>query len=94
MKKPEPTKPATQKWEALAKSLAPLGVELSAMFGMPALKFSGKAFGSLFGNSVVFKLEGQSHVLFDPSGMGRPMKAGWCSWPPITSSAARPQQTR
>ncbi len=51
---------------------------------MPALKFNGKAFGGLFGDSVVFKLEGDAHakavklkgaVLFDPSGMGRPMKA-------------------
>ena len=60
------------------------GVELSAMFGMPALEFKGKAFGGLFGNAAVFKLEGDAHekaleldgaVLFDPSGMGRPMKA-------------------
>ncbi len=85
MKKPEPTNATTQeKWEGLAQSLATKGVELSAMFGMPALKFKGKAFGGLFGNSVVFKLEGDAHekalkldgaVLFDPSGMGRPMKA-------------------
>lgn len=85
MKKPEATTPATQKkWEALADSLAPKGVELSAMFGMPSLKFKGKAFGGLFGNAAVFKLEGDAHaealklkgaMLFDPSGMGRPMKA-------------------
>jgi hypothetical protein len=85
MKKPEPTDEKTQeKWEGLAESLAAKGVELSAMFGMPALKFKGKAFGGLFGNAAVFKLEGEAHakalkldgaVLFDPSGMGRPMKA-------------------
>lgn len=85
MKKPEETTAATRKkWEALAESLAAKSVELSAMFGMPALEFSGKAFSGLYGDSVVFKLEGNAHaealklkgaVLFDPSGMGRPMKA-------------------
>ena len=85
MQKPEPATAATlKKWEALAQSLASKGVVLSAMFGMPALKFEGKAFGGLFGDAVVFKLDGASHadalkvtgaMLFDPSGMGRPMKA-------------------
>ena len=84
MKKPEPaTKATQQKWESLALILAERGVQLSAMFGMPALKFNGKAFGGLFGDAVVLKLQGDAHaraiglkgaVLFDPSGMGRPMK--------------------
>lgn len=84
MKKPAPAKPATlEKWETLARALAPQGVELSAMFGLPALKLAGKAFGGLFGDAIVFKLEGEPHAkalglkgaaLFDPSGMGRPMK--------------------
>jgi hypothetical protein len=60
------------------------GAERGTMFGMPCLKHSGKAFGGVFGDSMVFKLEGAAHEsalelagaeLFDPSGMGRPMKA-------------------
>lgn len=82
MKKTELTTPAVEtKWKALA---AELKVELSAMFGMPALKAGGKAIAGLFGNAVVFKLDGDAHAkalalkgaeLFDPSGTGRPMKA-------------------
>ena len=93
MKKPEPaTKATQQKWEALAAGLATRGVQLSGMFGMPALKFNGKAFGGLFGDAVVFKLQGDAHakaialqgaVLFDPSGMGRPMKE-WVVLPAAT----------
>ena len=53
MKEPEPaTKATQQKWEVLAESLASRGVQLSAMFGMPALKFNGKAFGGLFGDAT------------------------------------------
>ena len=53
------------------------------MFGMPVMKVHGKAFGGLFGDAMVFKLGGDAHArarkltgaeLFDPSGMGRPMK--------------------
>ncbi|MFO0594712.1 MAG: hypothetical protein U0228_05395 [Myxococcaceae bacterium] len=84
MKKPETTTAAKQKaWDALGQSLGARGVQVSAMFGMPALKLNGKAFGGLFGNSAVLKLRGEVHAtalglkgaeLFDPSGMGRPMK--------------------
>ena len=51
---------------------------------MKCLKVSaGKAFAGLFGDAIVFKLAAQEHAtamslagasLFDPSGMGRPMK--------------------
>jgi hypothetical protein len=53
------------------------------MFGMPTLKVGGKGFAGLFGDAMVFKLQGDAHararaladaVLFDPSGMGRAMK--------------------
>jgi hypothetical protein len=54
------------------------------MFGMPTLKANGKAFAGLYEESMVFKLDGDAHRralalagahIFDPSGMGRPMKA-------------------
>lgn len=59
------------------------GVELSQMFGKPALKVKGKAFACFFQNCMVFKLSGDEHAgamklkgskLFDPSGSGRAMK--------------------
>jgi len=77
-------------YAAIGEALAERGVVSSAMFGMPALKHDGKAFAGLFGDAMVFKLSGASHVealalggaeLFDPSGMGRPMKA-WVVVPP------------
>jgi len=55
----------------------------SQMFGKPCFKVNGKAFISLFGDEMVFKLTGPSHQealsldgskLFDPSGKKRPMK--------------------
>ena len=83
MSVPEPTSPATQKrWDTLSKSLERLDVQRSAMFGMPALKFGKIPFAVLFGNALVLKLEGDTHartlalegaVLFDRSGVGRPM---------------------
>ena len=54
------------------------------MFGMPTLKLDGKALAGLYGDAMTFKLSGVPHAeglalpgahLFDPSGMGRPMKA-------------------
>ena len=59
------------------------GVEVSQMFGKPALKVKGKAFACFFENEMVFKLTGEDHAraiqlsdakLFDPSGSGRAMK--------------------
>ena len=60
------------------------GVKASSMFGMPTLKLDGKALAGLYGDAMVFKLSGEAHAealslrdahLFDPSGLGRPMKA-------------------
>jgi hypothetical protein len=85
MKKTEPTSEQTQRaYDALAAALADKGAEKSSMFGMPALKRVGKAFAGVFGDAMVFKLDGEAHrqalalagaELFDPSGMNRPMKA-------------------
>lgn len=60
------------------------GVKAGRMFGMPALLLGRKAFAGLYGDAMVFKLSGDAHAaalnltgaeLFDPSQMGRPMKA-------------------
>jgi hypothetical protein len=60
------------------------GVQASSMFGMPTLKLDGRALAGLYGDAMVFKLDGALHgeamalpgaYAFDPSGMGRPMKA-------------------
>lgn len=86
MKKTSPTSPQTQeKYEEICEALSQAkGVEVSNMFGMPALKRDKKAFAGLFGDAMVFKLSGDAHAtalglagaeLFDPSGMKRPMKA-------------------
>jgi hypothetical protein len=83
--KPMPAaSPETEKtFRTIAAGLASDGAEVSAMFGMPSLKLSGKAFAGVFGDDLVFKLNGDAHakalalsgaVLFDPSGMGRAMK--------------------
>jgi hypothetical protein len=59
------------------------GVELSQLFGKPALKINGKAFACFFKECMVFKITGETHAavlglkkskLFDPSGANRPMK--------------------
>jgi hypothetical protein len=78
--------PATLKhYQEVAASLAQRAdVKASSMFGMPTLKHDGKALAGLYGDAMTFKLSGEAHVealrldgahLFDPSGMGRPMKA-------------------
>lgn len=79
-----PTSPATKDaFIAIAAAMASEGVASSTMFGMPSLKTGGKAFLGVFGDALVFKLTGGEHAgalklhgvtLFDPSGMGRPMK--------------------
>ena len=63
------------------------------MFGMPGIKRrGGKAFCGLYGDDMIFKLEGQDHAralglagahLFEPMA-GRPMKA-WVQVPPSMS---------
>ncbi|MBE3074228.1 MAG: hypothetical protein IMZ75_04670 [Actinobacteria bacterium] len=67
-----------------------LDVVAASMFGMPSVKRrGGKAFAGLYGDDMVFKLEGDAHAkalaldgahLFEPMG-GRPMKA-WVQVPP------------
>jgi hypothetical protein len=104
MKKLPPPSPQTERaYAAIADALGAKLVEQSNMFGMPALKLSGKAFAGLFGDAMVFKLAGDAHAeavglagaeLFDPSGMGRPMKA-WVvvpkahakKWPALAEKA-------
>jgi len=62
----------------------------ASMFGMPSMKRrGGKAFAGLYGEDMVFKLEGEGHTaalalegsqLFEPM-VGRPMKS-WVQVPP------------
>lgn len=84
---------------------AELGATASKMMSMPTLYLGGKGFAGLLGDAMVFKLEGSDHAaalglagatLFDPSGIGRPMKA-WVQlplqhaseWPRLARSGAR-----
>ena len=81
---PQASPVSVQLYEEVAAALAARGVKASAMFGMPTLKLDGKALAGLYGDAMNFKLAGAAHAealalpgahLFDPSGMGRPMKA-------------------
>jgi hypothetical protein len=101
MMKVPPASAATKKaYDEIVKAL---GADDSAMFGMPTMKADGKGFAGLFGDAMVFKLNGDAHatalalkgaVLFDPSGMGRAMKE-WVvvpkahvkKWPDLAASA-------
>ena len=72
------------KYDSIADELAERpNVERAKMFGMPVVKVNGNAFMGYFKHSMTFKLTGTAHAnalklkgarLFDPSGMGRPMK--------------------
>jgi hypothetical protein len=86
-----PTDEGRARFDALAAELtAELDVQRASMFGMPGLKRrGGKAFCSLYGDDMVFKLAGDAHAealglagahLFEPMA-GRPMKA-WVQVPP------------
>ena len=84
MDRPQPSADTMRRYEAVAAGLAPHGVQASSMFGMPTLKLNGKAVAGLYGDAMTFKLSGEGHAdalrltgahPFDPSGMGRPMKA-------------------
>ena len=84
MDRPEPSLETVRHYEQIASRLAALGVKASSMFGMPTLKLDGKAVAGLYGDAMTFKLAGDALAealrlegahLFDPSGMGRPMKA-------------------
>jgi hypothetical protein len=80
------TSPETQRlYGGIAALLVEeMGAKPGQMMGMPTLFLGGKAFAGLSGDAMVFKLDGEVHAsalalpgaaLFDPSGMGRPMKA-------------------
>lgn len=76
--------PNRPKYDSIARDLAArANAEISQMFGMPSLKFEGKAFAGFYADAMVFKLAEASHAralglsgakLFDPSDMGCPMK--------------------
>ena len=71
-------------FDKIADHLAQLpNIKRGKMFGAPTIYVNGNAFASYFHGSMVFKLTGTDHAqaltlqdaaLFDPSGMGRPMK--------------------
>jgi len=84
MDRPEPASETVRHYEGVAARLAAQGVKASSMFGMPTLKLDGKALAGLYGDAMTFKLRDDALAdalrlhgahLFDPSGMGRPMKA-------------------
>jgi hypothetical protein len=86
-----PTDEGRARFDALAQELlAERDVQRASMFGMPSLKRrGGKAFAGLYGDDMVFKLDGAAHAealalegahLFEPMA-GRPMKA-WVQVPP------------
>jgi len=88
--RPTASADALDRYERVAAELAQaVGATPGKMMGMPTLYLGGKAFAGLFGDAMVFKLGGEEHgaalrlqgaILFDPSGMGRPMKA-WVQVP-------------
>lgn len=89
MDRPSPSVAAQHEYERICAALDPAGVIGGKMMGMPTLYVGGKALAGLFGDAMVFKLAVPDHsaalalpgaVLFDPSGMGRPMKA-WVQVP-------------
>jgi hypothetical protein len=73
-----------RRYDEIAAGLEGAGVKASTMFGMPTLKRNGKAIGGLWGDAMTFKLAPdalaaalrlEGALQFDPSGLGRPMKA-------------------
>lgn len=87
----QPSEAGRARFEELVDELKDeLDIVGASMFGMPSVKRrGGKAFAGLYGEDMVFKLEGDAHAtalalegahLFDPMG-GRPMKA-WVQVPP------------
>ncbi len=90
------TSPAVQKkYDALVGELVNAAdVKAGKMFGMPSLFHAGKSVAGLYGDDMVFKLGPvaleralalKGARLFDPSGMGRPMKA----WAQVPATHAR-----
>ena len=94
MKREPMSNEGRERYEAIAQSLvAGAGASTAKMMGMPILKKDGKAFAGYASGSMTFKLRGQTHGdalqlpgarLFDPSGMGRPMK----EWVEVPASAS------
>lgn len=106
MDRPVASAEALDHYARIAAELAGgAGATAGKMMGMPTLYLAGKGFAGLYGDAMVFKLEGEAHAsalalpgatLFDPSGVGRPMKA-WVQvplrhateWPGLAGVAAR-----
>jgi hypothetical protein len=87
----KPTEAGIARFTALLKELsAERAVVKASMFGMPGIKRrGGKAFCGLYGDDMIFKLQGEDHARamslegahpFEPMA-GRPMKA-WVQVPP------------
>lgn len=90
-KMPQPTDAGRLRFDAVVEELRnELDIVEASMFGMPSVKRrGGKVFAGLFGDDMVFKLEGDARAkalaldgahLFEPMD-GRPMKA-WVQVPP------------
>lgn len=87
----EPTEAGRGRFDAVVDELKnELDIVSTSMFGMPSVeRRGGKVFAGLYGDDMVFKLEGDAHEkalaldgahLFEPMA-GRPMKA-WVQVPP------------
>ena len=87
----KPTEAGVARFTVLLEELSSeRDVVRASMFGMPGIKRRGsKAFCGLYGEDMIFKLEGDDHAralrlegahLFEPMA-GRPMKA-WVQVPP------------
>jgi hypothetical protein len=94
----KPTEAGIARFTALLDELSSeRDVVKASMFGMPGIKRrGGKAFCGLYGDDMIFKLEGEDHTqalslagahLFEPMA-GRPMKA-WVQVPPEHESQYR-----
>ena len=111
MDRPSTSEATRREFDRIAEGLAEeAGAKSGQMMGMPTLYLGGKAFAGLFGEAMVFKLEGEAHAaalayhgasLFDPSAMGRPMKA-WVQvpaedaseWPRLAAQALEALRAR
>lgn len=87
----QPTDAGRARFEAVVKELSgELDIVQASMFGMPSVKVrDGEAFAGLYGDDMVFKLEGDAHDkaltldgahLLEPVA-GAPMTA-WVQVPP------------
>jgi hypothetical protein len=86
-----PSEAARTRFDRLVEELrSELDIVGASMFGMPSMRRrGGKVFAGLYGEDMVFKLDGEAHTralsldgarLFEPMA-GRPMKA-WVQVPP------------